>query len=440
MILLNPFDEANRLATEKGDWMCAVIETKVFWPKEMQVVSYEGKNFLLLPSGEPLPPYHVRQSPAITLRGDTYKLTRIQTRREIMRFASSLSWREGGKIEIVAWTGGNIPRSMGIMRNNTVIDYMSSEFLPSLTDETNAAALAFYREGVSLDNPFYAFLSFYKAFSVAVPNGRTRGQWLKDKTAAIDDPDAKERIKELESKGIDVSDYIYKQGRHAIAHADKEPFVNPDNTDDRYRLSLDLCVMRNFAELAIEDKLGIKRRNTISREHLYELEGFRSLIPKEIVDQYKRGEGAKVKSQIDMPELFTLLAQKRHEQFPLGQMKIVQAICFEYGLIIDFESTQGIIRLRVILNFATEKLLFDPLQHLVVGSGRGNQDAIREELSALRFSRCILSNGHLEIWDPIKDIRLGCSEGYIPVNCRIDDDYFDEQTRVLEAILNPSVG
>lgn len=439
MILLNPFDEAKRLADEKGDWIVAVIETKVFWPKVMQVVSYEGKTFLLLPLGEPLPPYYISQLPAIALRVDAYKLTRIKARQEIMRFASALSWREGGKIEIVSWTGGNIPRSMGIMRNNTITDYMSSEFLPALPDEISATALAFYREGVSLDNPFYAFLSFYKAFSVAVPDGRNRGQWFKNKMVDIDDHDAKKRLGELESKDVDVSNYLYEQGRNAIAHADREPFVNPDSTDDRFRLSLDLCLMRNFAELAIEDELGIKRRNTISREHLYELEGFRSLIPKEIIDQYKRGEGANAKLEIDMPELFTLLAQKRHEQFPLHQMKIVQAICFEHGLIIDFESTQGIIRLRVILNYATEKLLFDPLRHLVINSSRGNQDAVGEELSALRFNRCIFSNGRLEIWDHIKDIRLGCSGAYIPVNCRFDDDGFDKQILTLEALLKPSI-
>ena len=259
-----------------------------------------------------------------------------------MRFASALSWRDKGKLEIVAWTGGNHPRSMGIMRNNTVTDYMSSDFLPLLTDDTCATALAFYREGVSLDNPFYAFLSFYKAFSVAVSDGRARGQWIKDKKNNIDDPDAKKRLEELESNDVDVSIYLYDQGRHAVAHADREPFANPDSTDDHFRFSCDLCLMRNFTELAIEDKLGIKRRCTISREHLYELEGFRNLISKEIIDCFKHGEGTNAKFEINIPKFSTLLAQKRHEQFPLYQMKILQTICFEHGLVFDFGSPHGV--------------------------------------------------------------------------------------------------
>jgi hypothetical protein len=280
-ILVNPFEEANRLATERGDWIVAAVETQVFWPGKKQVVFYDSKTFMLLPLGEPIPPHQVRQLPAIALRADAYGLTREQARREIMRFASALSWRERGKIEIVSWTGGNIPRSMGIMRNNTVTDYMSSEYLPTLKDETSATALAFYREGMSLDNPFYAFLSFYKAFTVAVPDGRTRGDWLSSKRVDIKDPDAKRRLEELESQGVDVSIYLYDKGRHAIAHADREPHVNSDSTDDHFRLSQDLPLMRNFAELAIEIQLGIKSISTIHREHLYELEGFRNLMPKE---------------------------------------------------------------------------------------------------------------------------------------------------------------
>ena len=437
-ILVNPFDEAERLATEQGDWVVGVVETQVFWPKQKQIVYYEGKEFVLLPLGQPAPPLDLRQLPAISLRANEYGLTHEQARREIMRFASALAWREGGKIEIVSWTGGNIPRSMGIMRNNAVTDYLSSEYLPSPTDETGRTALAFYREGVSLANPFYAFLSLYKAFSVAVSNSQARGAWITNKRHEIDYPRAKERLAELETQGLDVGNYLYKQGRNAIAHADREPFVNPDKTDDHFRLSLDLPLMRNFTELAIEERFGITRKVTIYREHLYELEGLRNLLPKEVVECFKRGEGSDASFEIDLPEHFLLLAQKGHEQFPLEEMKIAQAGCFEYGLVIDFESAHATVRLRVFANFVDEKLLFDPLRYFRIIPNRDRQEAIQEELSAVQFHRCILSNGHLEIWDPISNNRLGCSEGYIPMNCFVNDEYFDQQTRDLEALLKHS--
>jgi hypothetical protein len=432
---LNPFDEAKQLASQHGEWVVAAVETELFWPKKMQVVSYEGKDFIFLPSGDPTPPLYTRQLPAICLRADAYNLTREEARREIMRFASALSWHERGKIEIVTWTGGNIPRSMGIMRNNGIVDYLSSEHLPTAINDKSAAALAFYREGVSLDNPFYAFFSFYKAFSVAIPDGQKRSQWIKAKRSEIDNTDAKKRAEDLESQGIDVGNYLYEQGRHAIAHADREPFVNPDNTDDHFRLSLDLPLMRNFTELAIEDRLGIKRRNTVYREHLFELQGFRNLIPKDVIDSFKRLDGKDVTFEMDLPDHFTLIAQKGHEQFPLEQMKIVQAICISNGLVIDLESPHATIKARVILNFADEKMVFDPLQHFGIISNREKQESVQEELAAVQFYRCILSNGHLEIWDPVKNKRLGCSEAYIPINCMVNDDFFNQLINELEVLL-----
>lgn len=82
-----------------------------------------------------------------------------------MRFASALSWRESEKVEIVMWSAGNLPRSMGLSRNNSITEFLESEHLPLAQSEAALSALAFYREGVSLDNPFYSFLSLYKAFT-----------------------------------------------------------------------------------------------------------------------------------------------------------------------------------------------------------------------------------------------------------------------------------
>lgn len=255
--IINPFYEAERLVAERGDWVVGAIETHVPWPMQKQAISYEDKVFILLPLGEPNPRFdNARTLPAISLRADKYGLDHDQARREIMRFASALAWREQAKIEILEWTGGLSPRSIGIMRNNIVSDYMCPENLPSVIDDKAATALAFYREGVSLDNPFYAFLSFYKAFSVAIQNGSDRGTWISSNLRKIYFPRAKERLVELDNQGITVGTYLFEQGRNAIAHADREPFINPDNADDYYRLSLDLPLMHNFAVLAIKERFN----------------------------------------------------------------------------------------------------------------------------------------------------------------------------------------
>ncbi len=429
-IIFNPFEEADKLAVENGDWVVAIIETRVFWPKRKQTVTYEGKDYLLLPLGEPTGPFATRQLPAIALRANSYGLSREDSRKSIMHFASALAWREGAKIDIVEWGGGNLPRSMGIIRNNAATDYLDGEHLPSPPDDRARTALAFYREGVSLDNPFYSFLSFYKAFSVAVSEPRSRGPWILGKRGEITRGQAKERLDELEREGEVVGDYLYQAARNAIAHADREPFVNPDDADDNFRLSRDAPLMRAFAELAIEERFGVKRKMTIYREHLYELEGFRKVIPEEAIQDFKHGRGTDLSFQVELPEHFLLVARKGPEQHTLKDMKIVAGQCFDHGVMMDFRSKAEVVTIRVILNFADEKLAFDPFRHIGVSPRRNDPDGVQEEIAALKALRCILSNGHLEIWDP-RGERLGASEGYIPMNVFINDKYFEEELRYL---------
>jgi hypothetical protein len=360
-------------------------------------------------------------------------LTNEQARHEISQFASALAWQESGKIDITSWTGGNMPRSMGIFRNNMITEYLETEYLQIPTNEKAKAALAFFREGISLDNPFYAFLSFYKAFSVAIPKTE-RGAWITNNLDFIKNPRAKERLEELKKTEKDIGVYLFKRGRHAIAHADQEPFVNPDSTDDHYRLSLDLPLMRNFAELAMEEKLELLKKQTIYRKHLYELEGFRSLLTNEEISKFTQGQGNELHITINLPEYFTILAKKEHQQFAFEKMFIVSSTCVDFGLEIIFESESRTVRLRINADFSKEELNFDPILDLQIKPHRTQIKSIEEEIIANEFQHCILSNGHLEIWDPFKKSRFACSSGYLPRNCMVNDEYFKNQIRSLELL------
>ena len=105
-ILVDPFDEAERLTLQNGDWVVAVIETRIFWPKKKHTIHYAGKDFILMPCV-----HHENSStptlPGIALKDDDYSLSKEDARREIMRLASVIAWQEGQKLEIVSWSGGN---------------------------------------------------------------------------------------------------------------------------------------------------------------------------------------------------------------------------------------------------------------------------------------------------------------------------------------------
>lgn len=433
-ILIDPFDEAERLFQQRGNWIVGVVETRVFWPQKKQIIHFDGKDFMLMPL-EPHEGLPTPTLPAIALKADAYQLSDADARKEILRFASALSWREGSKIEIVSWSSGNIARSIGILHNSGRTDYLDTEHLPSPENDAARTALAFFREGISLDNPFYAFLSLYKAFSVAIPDGCKRGPWMTEKRAALDDNRARERLAEIETGGNEVGNYLYDQCRHAIAHADREPFVNPDNTDDHQRLTKDLPLMRNFVELAIEESFDVRRHSTIYREHLYELEGFRERFPQAIVDSLKRGEGLQGTVELEFPGQLLLVAVRGHERYALPEMDITGGGWVQGGLILDSRSREGTVELQVALDFVAEKLHFDPMRGFKINKAREVPARVQDELAALRFLRCILSNGHLEIWDRVEESRLGCSESYIPLNCFVNTEFFNAEVAALEKLL-----
>jgi hypothetical protein len=433
-ILIDPFDKAEQESRQSGLWIVAVVETRVSWPTKKQSITYAGRDFILMPAERN------GQSgglPAIAIRADRYELSREHARRELMKLASALSWSNGAKVEIVGWAGGNLPRSIGLSKNNVVTKFLECEHLPLPESEAANSALAFYREGVSLDNPFYSFLSLYKAFSRAVPVQSERTPWINGAVARLRENRAKERASELASQNHDVGTYLYGRCRNAVAHADREPFVNPDDTDDHFRLSKDVPLMKELTEIAIEDRLAVKRDHTIWKDHLYELAGFRDLIPENVRLALASGSEPSQESTIEIPDKLFVLARRDNATYPLAEMSAIAGHIVHGGLTIDLASTLDVCRLRVFLDFENERLEFDPVGGFALRSERVNEGNIREELAGLRFQRCILLNGHIEIWSADGNTRLGCGQTYIPKNCMVNSEFFEAAEMELTKLLPP---
>ena len=429
--LINPFEYAEKLISETGSWVVAVVETSIFWPPKLQAVEYEGKDFVLMPfqqhAGSTTPTL-----PAIALNADSYGYNSESAKKEILKFASALAWLEGGKLEVVSWSGGNRPRSLGIMKNNGISNYLDPEHIPQNLDESARAALAFFREGISLENPFYSFFSLYKAFTVAMPDGKNRSIWMNASKGLLDNHLALERLKELEISERDVGNYLYSRCRHAIAHADREPFVNPDQSDDLNEISKNLPLIRNYVELALEEVFGIKRLRTIYKEHLYELEGFKGIVDLNSYEILKKGGMLADDVGLYISDSLKFIA-RRDQDFYILESFMADAYSFcEGGIILQFTSKNEFFKIRIYLDFLNEKLRFDPLKDFFVSAKRDSQAAIDCEISALEFKRCILSNGQLEIWD--EDHRLGCTETYIPLNAMVNFKYFEDQIGHLKTL------
>ncbi len=429
--LLNPFEEATRQSLEQGNWMVATVDPRMSWPTQRQVITFNQKEFVLFPDSA-----DADQTSAVALRADRYGLTSEEARREIMRFCSALSWTEESGISIIAWGGGNLPRPIGVRRGSMITNFLEVGEMPTISSEDEWAVIAFYREGISLDNPFYSFLSLFKVIGALLPNGKKREEWIEGALDRIDNYQAKKRRDELMSQNVDASAYLWDECRNAIAHADRKPYVNPDELDDHYRLTKDLPLLRNIAELAIEEMTSLKRSHTLWREHLYELAGFKKLLPEEVINNLKKSVPIPEDTTIEIPERYTVVARRKAEAYSFENMKPENIGQIEGGMVFNLVSEDNAIRIRTFLSFVDERLIFDPINGIGFTPNRNNKSYIRHELNVLQFSLCILSNGHLEIWDQDREIILGQSETFIPKNCFVNCEYFDTEIATLQNLLN----
>lgn len=427
--MLDPLGEAERAASAVGSWIVATVVPQVAWPTKKQIVDYDGVEFILFPEGE-------NESAGIGVQIDKHSFDNKEARKRIMEFSSALAWAESKGIEIVAWSGGNLPQVMHVMRGRVIVDFLPTDHLPNPRRAEERAALALYREGISLENPFYAFLSLYKAISRIIPDGKERANWIGQTLNDIDDHQARERLDALREDGRDVGEYIWQAGRNAIAHAEREPYVNPDELDDYYRLYSDVPLIRNLAELAIEKRGGIRRKFTVMREHLYELEGFREIIPDHILEMLDKGQPVPKDTLIEMPDNYTVLARRNAETRAFKNMKLGPLRQIEEGVILDFISDDDGIAFQVLLHFADERLVFDPIRGIGFTRDREKKERIRSEIKMLQFQRAILGNGHLEVWDSDTQRRLGRSDTCIPLNCYVNSEFYEAKLRELRHLLD----
>ena len=108
----------------------------------------------------------------------------------------------------------------------------------------------------------------------------------------------------------DLAAHLWESGRCAVAHANREPIVDPDDPADARRMHDELPIIRALAEKAIEEKLGAKTPATIYREHLYELAGFKEVFSVDTVGYLTRGEDITNKRSFEFPDINVAIRKK----------------------------------------------------------------------------------------------------------------------------------
>jgi hypothetical protein len=148
---------------------------------------------------------------------------------------------------------------------SSIVDTWCNNWQP-VKDEKARRALAIYREAVNMQHFHsqpYAVLGFYKIFESAFPNGTTRGEKLEQEVADLLN---RNRINIFELRAIgfegnvtpkDLATFLQTEGRQAVAHANKAPMINPDDTRQQRQMSVAASILRAAARSCIKSQFRI---------------------------------------------------------------------------------------------------------------------------------------------------------------------------------------
>lgn len=387
-------------------WVVVGVDSSVAWPTVDTDIEFSGHQMTLRPGSKELVPTIAFEYPA-TLSFDEALLI-------VRRFLSSLAWVERSAVREEGVTGGSHPIRIGWpLKGNVITHNFRQDYLPAPEDRRARLALALYREALGVNSIAYAFLGFFKIINLVRKTGREQKEWINTALPRIKDHRAVERKTELDKTESNLAAYLYESGRCAVAHAYSEPIADPEDVADRTRLAKDLSLIQALAEHAIESEFGVQSRDTVWREHLYQLDGFRTLLGAEAIDKLKRKESLAV-STLTLPTLS--LRVRDRDQLPSFAGMTATAKAIEEGVLwVVCCAQSGALKTAIGLDLPNELLLFDPERGVGIRSGMGSA-SIRAKIDRLQLLKDLLCNGALEVLATETDARLGRTEPYIGQN------------------------
>jgi hypothetical protein len=402
-----------------GKWVVASVNARMSWPVRAQKVRYRGVELWVLPVTKDHFPGIALNCPG-SMQGD-------DAERLIMQFLSALAWIENAGLVVEYFTGAS-PQLRPMERQQkfgfSIQDDFDFSYLPEPADEKAQLALAIMREGRGLNHPAYAFLSFYRVLEVALGDGKKRGKWITAHIDQIRDQRATEVIAQLRANGVqDIGEHLQKSGRHAIAHARSNPIINPDEPADARRLRAELPIMEKLAVLAIDKELGIETRHTVWEKHLYELDGFKTILGRDLAASIAKGEEVNDTRTIEFPTV-SIELRKRAPYKALSNLQAVSLGRVGSLVALIVQSVDKLFWFRCHLDFANERLLFD-FQTDLGCKDDGSAGCADRIADVHRFIYEYLCNGELRILNSVTNELISRKDAFIPVNCMVNGEVCD---------------
>jgi hypothetical protein len=360
-----------RPPSEPGRWAALSVHPSFPWPGKEECITYRNHGIWLMPAVDDLyPMVAIECGEARIASDDGYRLLR--------QFLSSLVWAERRSVVIASGSRGTYPFRHRMPSGVAVVKSLSPvhfDYIPEPDGARQLLSLALYREAMETTNSAYQVLGFFKILNVLYSDGNRLKRRINANLNRV--RFAQSRLDELRKKRESIGDYLWKSWRCAVAHAFSAPLVDPDDPKDYKRLSQDAGLIREFAEILIEQELGINSAQAVRREHLYELAGFKDLLGADLVKVLRSGELPV--DGLDIPDLPPIGIRLRDENhFEALENLSVRFIGWLHDKILVLRCSKGsdAVVAHIGLNFRGERLGID-IEHGIAVHDDGTPQSAR---------------------------------------------------------------
>lgn len=424
-ILVEKIHEEGPHSRMRGDWTGAHVLSEVPWPNDPYLVEFENTKLYLYPEKD-------ESLPAVFLRNDRLS---IQERKALIsRFLSSWSWLDDRGITVSTWTNGSHMFRSGRYRPSIKTLHFDFEYLPSKLSERESLALAFFREGLSLDHAAYSFLSFFKVINVLHKGNAAQKRWISKNISKLKQTRAIERLKELrkDNTNLRIEKYIYEQCRNAVAHSHLDSMViNPDDPSGEFRLKRDLPIIEELARIVIIEELKIPSREKIRSSKTRKIAGAIWMVGP---DTYKKI----LQSNVVSRRLATLprkinIRNRQHPQYENMKNLNLKVRCINEGVVfLEISRDDRLMVLNAGIDFRNGKAIIEPFQNQRL-IDNGSIEAAELMLDWSKFSFELCCNGQFQIFEASTDLLVGEADPYFLVNMMVNVEGAKEQQSYWES-------
>jgi hypothetical protein len=254
--------------------MNIAMDNTVRLPRRTYLFEYKGVRFKLVQNN---PREHHDHLLTIVPRHDSREKSRVF--KVAAEFVSALAWETGAAMTI-ADSGGSgwpdnrplrfaSPRVYGFPRVPFAGHLIGGDLytIPHVENDIQRIALALFREARASNSLFLSFLFYWQSMEVqhTAPQAVIEMMMKKNRhRVRVDDWS----FSQLPLNGRKISDYLYDDCRHAIAHIKRKPGkrkLDLDDWEDLRRFAISVRVVETFAESYIKHHLGMSKKLLLVR-------------------------------------------------------------------------------------------------------------------------------------------------------------------------------